>query len=190
MPPTAVELAPLVDKCPRGTTKTLSFRDGKLLTVYELMADNTCTPTLEPPPTNDSFLSPITAIALPFSHTISTKAASAEPGEPQPGPPQAGNPTPCGGVPNTAWYSFTPSTDMRLVAETIGSSADTAVAVYEDDLASLTPWPAAPVSQTDGSRRVRSAFGTHYQFQVRRCPSPLDAVTFSLASHRLRRPLD
>jgi hypothetical protein len=183
MPHRESELAPLVAKCPGGTTKTLSFRGGKLLTVYELMAGNTCTPTLEPPPTNDSFLSPITAIALPFSHTISTKAASAEPGEPQPGPPQAGNPTPCGGVPNTAWYSFTPSTDMRLVAETVGSSADTVVAVYEGtDLASLTPVTcSARLPDHTAGVEFTARSGTHYQFQVAALSFSVGTVTFSLA---------
>ena len=177
------ELPLLRTNCPGGVTRVLSFRDQKELTVYELLYPNTCVPTLEPPPTNDSFLSPITAITLPFSHTISTKAASLDPGEPQPGPPQAGNPTPCGGVPNTAWYSFTPSADMRLVAQTMGSSADTVVAVYEGtDLASLTP-VGCSAHLPDRTARVEftARAGVHYQFQVAALSFSIGTVTFSLA---------
>jgi hypothetical protein len=183
MPHRDGELAPLAAKCPGGTTKTLSFRGSKVLTVYELMADNTCVPSLEPPPTNDKFASSTVIASLPFSDTVSTKAATLDPDEPQPGPPEPGKPMPCGGASNTAWYSFTPSADIRLVAQTTGSTADTLVAVYEgNDLASLT---AAGCSAHLPERTARVEFaaraGVHYHFQVAALAFSVGTVTFSLA---------
>ncbi len=177
------ELAPLAAKCPGGTTKTLFFRGSKVLTVYELMADNNCTPTLEPPPTNDHFVNSSVVTGLPFSDTVSTQAANLDPGEPQPGPPKPGNQTPCGGVPNTAWYSFTPSADMPVVAQTIGSAADTLVAVYEGySLGSLTP---VACSAHLPGRTARVEFtaraGVPYQFQVAALSFSIGTVTFSVA---------
>jgi len=183
MPHREDELPPLRAKCPGGTTRTLSFRDSKALTVYELFQANTCVPTLEPPPVNDNFLNSTAIAGLPFTDTVSTKAATREPGEPQPGPPQAGNPMPCGGVGNSAWYSFSPSADTRVVAETTGSSADTLVALYEgSELASLTP---VACSAHLPDRRAQVEFtaraGVLYHFQVAALSYSIGTVTFSLA---------
>lgn len=150
---------------------------------YELSDPNTCVPTLEPPPGNDNFLNSTAVATLPFSDTVSTKAATLDPGEPQPGPPEAGNPMPCGGVPNTAWYSFTPSADTRVVAQTIGSSADTLVAVYEgDQLSSLTP-VACSAHLPERAARVEfiARAGVRYHFQVAALSYSVGTVTFSLA---------
>ena len=177
------ELAPLAAKCPGGTTKTLSFRGSKILAAYELMADNTCTPALEPPPANDHFVNSSVVTGLPFSDTVSTQAATLDPGEPQPGPPIPGNQTPCGGVPNTAWYSFTPSADMQVVAQTMGSAADTLVAVYEgNELASLTP-VACSAHLPDRAARVEfiARAGVPYHFQVAALSFSVGTVTFTLA---------
>jgi hypothetical protein len=58
--------------------------------------------------------------ALPSTDHEDTTLATLEPGEPQP----------CAGINRTVWYSFTPSTDVTLIADTVGSSYDTALAVY------------------------------------------------------------
>ncbi len=176
------ELSPLVSKCPGGMTKTLTFHDAKVLTVYEMLQENTCVPTLEPPPANDHFLNSLPVTSVPFSETVSTKAATLDPGEPQPGPPIPGNPLPCGGVNNTVWYSFTPSADIRLTAEAVGSSADTLVTVYEgSDLNSLTP-VACSAHLPDRQARVEftARAGVPYHFQVAALSYSLGSVTFKL----------
>jgi hypothetical protein len=177
------ELPALETKCPGGIAKVLSFRDTKVLTAYELSVPNTCVPTLEPPPANDKFANSTAIDSLPFSDTVSTKAAALDPGEPQPGPPKPGNQTPCGGVPNTAWYSFMPSADMQVVAQTMGSAADTLVAVYEgNELASLTP-VACSAHLPDRAARVEfvARAGVPYHFQVAALSFSVGTVTFTLA---------
>lgn len=183
MPHREAELPLLTAKCPGGTTKTLSFHGSKVLTVYELFQANTCVPSLEPAPANDNFAASTKIASLPFSQTVSTKAATLEPGEPQPGPPKPGDPTPCGGVNNTAWYSFTPGTDMALVAQTVGSTADSLLAVYEGSaLRSLTP---VACSAHLPNRRAEVEFTAHagvsYQFQVAALSYSVGTVTFRLA---------
>ena len=177
------ELPLLRTKCPGGVTRVLSFRDQKVLTVYELLYPNTCIPTLEPPPANDKFAYSTVVNSLPFRDTISTKAATLDPGEPQPPPPEPGNPAPCGGVPNTAWYSFTPSADMQVIAQTMGSAADTLVAVYEgNSLVSLTP-VACSAHLPDRAARVEfiARAGVPYHFQVAALSFSVGTVTFTLA---------
>jgi len=190
MPHREAELPLLTAKCPGGTTRTLSYHDSKVLTVYELFQANTCVPSLEPPPANDEFADSTVIGSLPFSDTISTKAATLEPGESQPGPPKPGNEMPCGGVNNTAWYSLTPATDMTLVALTLGSSADSLVAVYEgDNLGSLTP-VACSAHLPDRTARVEFTVrgGVPYHFQVAALSYSIGTVTFSLAQSSPPRP--
>ncbi len=178
------ELPLLRANCPNGVTSTLSFRESKELIVYEMLQPNTCVPLLQPPPPNDSYTNATVVAALPFSATISTKAATMDPGEPQPGPAQPGNLRPCGGVANSAWYSFMAGTDTAVIAQTVGSSADTLVAVYEgNELPSLTP-VACSSSQLD-DHRARIEFtalaGVPYHFQVAALSYHIGTVTFSLA---------
>ena len=79
-----------------------------------------------PPPENDDFASVellLEPLSPPMNLGRSTIGATLEPDEPQP----------CGGIDNTVWYSFTPSTDMLLVADTFQSNFDTVLAVYTGD---------------------------------------------------------
>jgi hypothetical protein len=183
MPHREADLPGLVEKCPGGYTRTLSFHGSKVLTVYELFQPNTCVPSLEPPPPNDYFVDSVVVSRLPFAGTISTKAATLQQGEPQPGPPEPGDPMPCGGVNNTAWYSFTPETDMTLVAQAVATSADALVAVYEGgSLASLTP-VACSAHLPNKSARVEftARAGVTYHFQVAALSYGIGTVTFGLA---------
>jgi len=184
MPRREQELPLLRAKCPGGTTKTLSFRGSKVLTVYELFQDNTCVPSLEPPPRNDDFANSAPIAALPFADTISTKAATLQPGEPQPGPPKPGNDMPCGGVNNTAWYSFTPDADMHVVAEATGSSADALVAVYEGtDLKALAPVACSSHLPNHQARvEFEAEAGKHYHFQTAALSYAIGTVTFALTA--------
>ena len=64
---------------------------------------------------NDDFANAIPVASLPFSDGPSTTNATTEPGEP----------SPCAGVANTVWYSFTPGADVSITANTFGSDYDT-----------------------------------------------------------------
>jgi PKD domain-containing protein len=65
------------------------------------------------PPGNDNFAQATPIDDLPFSDSADLTEAGTEPGEPQP----------CYFSNQTAWYSFTPATDMIMQADTIGSGA-------------------------------------------------------------------
>ena len=87
------------------------------------IATPTVTPTLMStpiPPPNDDFADSELVAALPSTDHEDTTSATLEPGEPRP----------CAGINRTVWYSFTPSTGVTLVADTVGSNYDTALAVY------------------------------------------------------------
>ena len=85
----------------------------------------TTTPTFMPtpmPPPNDDFADAEPVAALPFIDHENTTLATLESGEPQPCPLITNG--------QTIWYSFTPSTDVVLVADTMGSGYDTVLAAY------------------------------------------------------------
>ena len=70
------------------------------------------------PPANDEFSSATVIPALPYSDVVDTSEATSSPDDPDcfPGSP-------------TVWYAFTPATDMRVSANTVGSDFDTTLAV-------------------------------------------------------------
>lgn len=78
------------------------------------------------PPTNDAFANAIAVTEpLPFTDTQDTSEATSEEGEP------AVNDLGCGFIAATVWYSFVPSVDTIVAADTIGSDFDTILAVWE-----------------------------------------------------------
>jgi Ca2+-binding RTX toxin-like protein len=86
------------------------------------------------PPQNDDFADaePVTE-PLPFTLTQLTTDATDEPDEP------LTHDFGCGFSSATVWFSFVPSADTVVAADTIGSDFDTILAVWQgDDLASLT----------------------------------------------------
>ena len=86
--------------------------------------------TEAPVPPNDDFADAALVAGLPFTQDLNTDAATSEPGEP----------APCGDIANTVWYSFTPSADMVVSANTFGSGYDTVLAAYTGaSLGTLTP---------------------------------------------------
>ena len=86
------------------------------------------------PPTNDDFADAIAVTEpLPYTDTQDTSEATFEEGEPTLA--DLG----CGFVGATVWYSFTPSVDTIVAADTVGSDFDTILAVWQgSDLGSLT----------------------------------------------------
>jgi Ca2+-binding RTX toxin-like protein len=86
------------------------------------------------PPTNDDFADAAEVTGpLPFADSVDTTEATDQPGE-----PSAGN-FGCGFTSATVWYSFTPSVDTIVGADTVGSDFDTTLAVWTgSDLGSLS----------------------------------------------------
>jgi Ca2+-binding RTX toxin-like protein len=78
------------------------------------------------PPSNDDFADAISVPEpLPFTDTRSTSEATIQDGEP--GVADFG----CGFIAATVWYTFTPSVDSIVAADTVGSDFDTIVAVWK-----------------------------------------------------------
>jgi len=75
------------------------------------------------PPANDAFASSVPVTTLPFSHATNILGASADPTDPTP---------PCGGGSRakSVWYSFTPTTNALITADTLGSDYDTILSVW------------------------------------------------------------
>ena len=118
-----------------------------------------CIPSGPAAPINDDF---INAEALgtspPQLAAQSTAFSTTEPGEP----------SPCAGIASTAWYSFTPQSSNLLVVDTVGSTYDTALAVYEgNSLEALTSLGCN--DDTSGAQskvQFAAAAGHTYQIQA------------------------
>ena len=86
------------------------------------------TPAMAAPPSNDDIASATPVIEpLPFSDSINTVEATTAPDDPD-----------CFGQGPTVWYAYTPSIDIRIVANTFGSDYDTTLSVYTGSPGSLT----------------------------------------------------
>jgi sugar lactone lactonase YvrE len=72
-----------------------------------------------PPPPNDDRSNATVISGLPFTDTIDTAGATTAPDDPD-----------CVGQGPTVWYSFTPSTDLLIEANTFGSDYDTTLSAY------------------------------------------------------------
>jgi len=172
----ASRLPSVMSRCPGGTTRTISFRTIKVLTVYELAEPNTCIPDAG---ARDDFARALalTSVPLPVTDYTINRLAGVQPNEL----------LPCGMSGNTVWYAFTPAEDVTLVADSDGSTFDTVLAAYTGQtLASLTL-----VSCNDDSHDVRSKTelpatgGGTYYFQVGkaakgRALAETDVVRFNL----------
>jgi hypothetical protein len=74
-------------------------------------------------PLNDNLANAKVIVSLPFNDSVDSTRTTIEPGES----------SFCGSTPQTqsVWYSFTPATDMAMIADMAGSSfSDTAITVY------------------------------------------------------------
>jgi hypothetical protein len=74
---------------------------------------------VNPPPANDDFDSPTVAPALPFTDSVFTGGATTAADDPS-----------CAGNEHSVWYSFTPTRDMPIRADTAGSDYTTSLGVY------------------------------------------------------------
>lgn len=78
-------------------------------------------------PANDEIGAATAIGSLPFTDTLDTTEATTAAGDPD-----------CAGNGPTVWYTFTPGADIRLDANTFGSSYDTTISVYTGSPGALT----------------------------------------------------
>jgi len=113
-----------------------------------------------PPPSNDDFALAAAIRSLPFTNDVNTLEASSEPSEP----------SPCGDIANTVWYTFTPPSEFRIQADTVGSNYDTVLAVYTGtslvDLINVDCNDDFPGGPLQSFIEFRATAGVTYLFQV------------------------
>lgn len=73
-------------------------------------------------PSNDRFGNATVISSIPFTDSVDTTEATTTGVNPD-----------CAGASNTVWYSFTPSVDGDIAANTVGSDFDTTLSVYIGD---------------------------------------------------------
>jgi len=79
------------------------------------------------PPANDDFATPTVIGALPFTDSISTADATTAADDPS-----------CNGNAHSVWYSFTPTRDLPVKADTSGSDYATTLGVYTGSRGALS----------------------------------------------------
>jgi hypothetical protein len=103
-------------------------------------------------PTNDDFDSATAISALPFTDSISTADATAAPDDPF-----------CNGNEHTVWYSFTPTQDTPIRADTSGSDYGTTLGVYTGSRGALSEVACEPFG---GQVAFTASANTTYFFMV------------------------
>ncbi|MEV4543333.1 PKD domain-containing protein [Micromonospora echinaurantiaca] len=110
-------------------------------------------------PTNDDYSAAIAVESLPFTTTIDTSAATSD----------ETDPTGCYNN-GSVWFSFTPTRDMRIQADTIGSDYDTALSAWTGDQGSLTQVACNDNYYSQHSRvALAVTAGTTYRFMAGYC---------------------
>lgn len=104
-------------------------------------------------PANDEIGAATAIGSLPFSDVLDTSEATTAADDPF-----------CAGNGHTVWYTFTPSADIRLDANTFGSSYDTTISMYTGSPGALTQIACNDDSGSRQSQIVINATGgqTYY----------------------------
>lgn len=112
---------------------------------------------IPPPPPNDDFNNPTVIPSMPFTVSQDVTNATTAPDDPF-----------CVGRTQTVWFSFTPTINMRLEANTFGSNYDTTLSVYTGARGALTQLACNDDSNSTVQSRVRfdAVAGTTYFFMV------------------------
>lgn len=112
---------------------------------------------IPPPPPNDDFNNPMVIPSMPFTTSQNVTNATTAPDDPF-----------CTGRAQTVWFSFTPTQNMRLEANTFGSNYDTTLSVYTGTRGALTQLACNDQSNGTNQSRVRfdAVAGTTYFFMV------------------------
>jgi hypothetical protein len=114
-----------------------------------------------PVPQNDDFDAATAIGALPFGDSVNTLRATTAPDDP------SFPYLPCTYAAYTVWYAFTPSTDVRIVADTIGSDFRPTLAALTGARGSLRPIACDNSLDGEQPRISFTAFaGTTYYFMI------------------------
>ena len=112
-----------------------------------------------PPPPNDDIANATAVTAIPFTDLVDTRGATtdSDPADPD-----------CVGNGPTVWYSFRPSSNMRVEANTFGSNYDTTLSVYTGSPGNLTQIDCNDDAGTGVQSRVSfdATAGQTYYFMV------------------------
>jgi hypothetical protein len=90
--------------------------------------------TIAQVPANDDFDDAVVITTLPFTDNLNTSEATTAADDPA----DPDDPAICFIGGHTVWYQFTPSKDIRINANTIGSDFDTGIAVFTGTRGALT----------------------------------------------------
>ena len=114
-------------------------------------------PAIAQPPANDDFDSATVVPGLPFTDQLNTTEATTAADDPD-----------CSGQGATVWYSFTPTADLRVEANTLGSDYDTTLSAYTGTRGALTQIACNDDAAGSLQSRVRfdAAAGQTYFFMV------------------------
>ena len=127
-------------------------------------------------PANNCFASPTSVAASGQTLSQSTTGATTESGEP----------SPCAGIANTVWFTWTPSVSGTATFDTVGSAYDTALAVYTGtSLTGLTNLGCNDdISSTDQDSRLSLSVtaGTNYRIQVGGYQGATGSLTFRVTA--------
>ncbi|MGZ8993087.1 MAG: hypothetical protein ACXW16_03640 [Burkholderiaceae bacterium] len=112
---------------------------------------------IPPPPANDDFAAPVLIPSSSARYAQNVTNATTAPDDPW-----------CFGSAQSVWYAFTPLTNMRLEANTIGSGYDTALSVYTGSRGALGQIACSDDVGNIQQSRVRFAAtaGTTYYFMA------------------------
>jgi hypothetical protein len=97
------------------------------------------------PPVNDDFSAAIAIGTIPYTNAQTTTKATSPVDDPF-----------CSSSSHTVWYSFTPSSDMRVEFNTFGSDYDTTLSVYTGTRGALIP--VACNDDSGGTKQSRVRF--------------------------------
>jgi hypothetical protein len=128
---------------------------------------------IPPPPPNDDFNNAIQISSIPYIISYDVTNATTAPDDPF-----------CFGRNQTVWFSYTPSTNLRIEANTFGSNYDTTLSVYTGIRSGLTQNACNDDSNGTLQSRVRfdATVGTTYYFMVASLfPVNAGFLTFNLS---------
>ncbi len=107
-------------------------------------------------PANDDVDDATVIAALPYTNSQDTTEATADPDDPE-----------CVGDDHSVWYSFTPTDDLEVLADTLGSDYDTTLSVYTGPVDALVQVACNDDSSGLQSRVLFNAeAGVRYLFMI------------------------
>jgi hypothetical protein len=123
------------------------------------------------PPPNDNVANPVAVTDLPFIATVDTTDATKEQNEPQN----------CTFMPNTIWYSFTPTETTKVRADTQGSQVSGNVNIYHATGNGFADLQLMQCSYYQGVAAFLAEAGEMYFFQVGSLYGQAGPIQFNLA---------